>query len=142
MCGNQSCVGRCVRRFVKARSGVAAIEFALLAPVLLLFVLGTFATSWAFHGVSSVNFALEQTSRTLQLNPNLKVADLQKTIDSKLTKFGKQPVTLSLTSETDAYGSTIAHVTAQYVFEVDIPFMTTFNVDYGRTITVILAVPV
>jgi len=46
-----------------------------------------------------------------------------------LGKLGKQPMKLTLASGTDAYGSTIAHLTAQYTFVIDIPFVNTFDID-------------
>lgn len=108
-------------RLVGCQSGAAAIEFAILMPVLVLFLLGTFATSWAIHGVSSVNYALEQTGRMLRLDPELDVAALQAAIDDKLSRLGKQVVTISLTHEELDGTADIAHISAQYDFPIKIP---------------------
>jgi Flp pilus assembly protein TadG len=126
--------------FGRCASGAAAIEFAILMPVLVLFIVGTFAVSWAIHGVSSVNYALEQTSRMLQLDRTVSVSSLQSAINAKLASLGKQQVTLTLTHEAPAGDTDIAHVTARYDFPVRVPLLTTWSLTFQRTATVILSV--
>jgi hypothetical protein len=110
-------------------------------PVLLLFLTGAFVISWAIHGVSSVNYALEQTGRMLQLDPALDVTALQTAIDDKLSHLGKQAVTLSLSHEDPDGTVDIAHITAQYDFPIKIPMLPAYSISYQRTTTVVLPVP-
>ena len=131
----------CTRGFLCNTSGVAAIEFALILPVLLLLVVGTYAAGWAMHGVSSVDFALDRTVRVLQLKPTLTLKDLQTAIDATLKDLGNQPVTLSLSTKTDTYGTQLAEIKATYLFKLDIPLLESMNLNYQRTATVVLTVP-
>ena len=130
-----------LRSFVGGRSGAAAIEFALICPALVLFILGTYAVGWAMHGVSSVDFALDRTARVLQLKPTLKTSELQKAIESVLKELGDQKVSVTMSTKTDTYGTQLAELTANYAFAVAIPFLETFKFNYQRTATVVLTVP-
>lgn len=52
-----------IRRFVDDRRGVAAIEFALLAPAFLMLLVGTMTMSILFFTASSLHFATEAAAR-------------------------------------------------------------------------------
>jgi len=41
------------------------LEFALIAPFLIMLLLGIFAFGWAMNSVSSVRYTLETSSRPL-----------------------------------------------------------------------------
>ena len=139
--GNASTSVLALRSFVRGRSGAAAIEFALICPVLVMFILGTYAAGWAMHGVSSVDFALDRTARVLQLKPTLNTAELQKSIESVLKELGDQKVSVTMSTKTDAYGTQLAELTANYAFAIAIPFLETVTLNYQRTATVVLTVP-
>jgi Flp pilus assembly protein TadG len=59
------------RAFCSDCDGGAAIEFAILGPALLLFIIGILVCGWTFHSVSSVRYALAEAGRALQMNPDL-----------------------------------------------------------------------
>ena len=130
-----------LRSFVRGRSGAAAVEFAFIFPALVLFILGTYAVGWAMHGVSSVDFALDRTARVLQLKPTLNTAELQMSIESVLKELGDQKVSVTMSTKTDAYGTQLAELTANYAFAIAIPFLETVTLNYQRTATVVLTVP-
>ena len=126
--------------FLHCASGVAAIEFAIILPVLVMLIFGTFATGWAMHRVSSVDYALEQTSRSLQLNPSLSQSALQTLLDEDLDNYGNEEVTLAMEVAKDSYGSNVAHLTATYAYEITIPLVTSYKGTITRTSDVFLAV--
>ncbi len=49
-------------------SGSAAVEFALVAPVLILLIMGIIAFGWVFWTQNSFQFAVEQASRCAAIN--------------------------------------------------------------------------
>ena len=51
------------RAFARDRSGIAAIEFALLAPAFLMLLIGTITMAMLFFTISSLNFATEAAAR-------------------------------------------------------------------------------
>lgn len=50
-------------RFACDQRGVAAIEFALLAPAFLMLLVGTMSMSIVFFTISSLNFAVDAAAR-------------------------------------------------------------------------------
>jgi Flp pilus assembly protein TadG len=107
----------------RSTSGAVAVEFALVFPLLVVFVLGIYAVGSVMHSISSVRYALEETGRMLQMDSSLTQEDLQTAIDQKLAYYGKQAVTLTKTVDTDSYGSSVAHLTATYPYYIAVPFI-------------------
>lgn len=92
------------------------------------------------HCISSVRYALEETARTLQMNPKLTQSDLQKAIDIKLVNYGKQAVTLTMTVQKNETGSDIARLTASYPYMIAIPFIPRYNGAYQQTVDLFLVI--
>lgn len=132
--------GRRLFKLWRCSSGVAAVEFAFVFPLLLIFMLGIYTVGSVMHCMSSVRYALEETARTLQLNPKLTVSDLQKTIDQRLTNFGKQAVTLTMSVQKDATGSDIARLTASYPYLIAIPFIPRYEGAYRQSVDIFLVI--
>lgn len=129
-----------LRSLSRCRSGVAAIEFAFVFPLLIMLVLGIYVTGSVMHSISSVGFALEETARMLQMNPKLTQSELQSAIDKKLGSLGNQAVTVGMTIETDSYGSKIARLTASYPYTVAVPFIPEYEGAYQQTSEVFLVI--
>ena len=132
---------RLLRGLGNCQSGIAAIEFALLFPVLLLFLLGTYAVGLAMHNISSVNYALEQTARILALKTDKTESQLQESFAQNLASLGKQAATLTKSVTKDASGSDVALLTATYSYSINIPFVAAYTATYSKTANVFLAVP-
>jgi Flp pilus assembly protein TadG len=117
-----------------------AVEFAFVFPVLIVFILGIFAVGSVMHSISSVKYALEETARMLQMNKSLTQSDLQAAIDQKLTSYGKQAVTLTVTVDKDGFGSSVAHLTATYPYQIAIPFVPKYEGAYQLTSEVFMVI--
>ena len=52
-----------IRSFIADRRGIAAIEFALLAPALLMLLVGTMTMSILFFTATSLHFAAQAAAR-------------------------------------------------------------------------------
>lgn len=130
----------CLRRLSRCEAGVAAVEFALVLPLLIIFLIGIYAAGSLMHSVSSVSYALEDTARMLQMNSKLTEKDLQAALDKKLGSFGRQEVTLAMTVDKDSYGSSIARLTASYPYTLAIPFIPEYEGAYRQSVEVFLVI--
>ena len=133
-------ISRALGRFIACRSAAAAIEFAMVFPLLVVLLFGTFAVGWSMHCISSVEYALEQTSRALQLDPTLNLASLQALLDKDLDALGNQPVKLTMATAKDTYGSNVAHLTVTYTYHIEVPLVAKYSDTITRTSDVFLTV--
>jgi Flp pilus assembly protein TadG len=115
------------RRFAGDRSGGAALEFALLGPVVLMFIIGFFQVAWAMYCASSVRYALHNSARALVLNPSMSSSDFQNLVRSAVTPLAAENVSVSLTTTSPSSGLQLSQATATYNYQIVIPFMPTYN---------------
>jgi Flp pilus assembly protein TadG len=110
-------------------------------PVLVIFVLATYGFGLAAHHVSSVSYALEDTARTLLLNPALTQSQLQTVLNGKLAPLGNTTVSLTKSLAKGVGDSDIAVLTVTYNFTIKVPFITTYSGSFSRSTNVFLTVP-
>jgi Flp pilus assembly protein TadG len=126
-----------LRAFTGDRSGVSAIEFALVSPVLLLLVSGLAQFAWVQHCTSSLRYALSSASRTLTLDPTVTQASLQTDVKARLADADPN-VKVTLTFVTNASGK-IATATGVYDKSIALPLLPAIPIHYQTT--VVTAVP-
>ena len=120
--------------------GTVAVEFAMVFPLLIVMLLGIYSVGAVMNSISTVRFALEETARVLQMNPDLAESDLQEIIDEKLAGYGSQSVTLTMSVEEDGFGSDVAHLTASFPFTLAIPYIPTFEGAYDQSVEIFLVI--
>ena len=118
------------------RSGGAGIEFALVAPFLIMILFGVFAFGWSMNTISSVRYALEASARSLQLNNTLTQADIQAVAKQKLQALGLQNVNVTITTDPASGGFRMAHVNASYAFVINFPYFSDYQINYTTSVTV------
>jgi Flp pilus assembly protein TadG len=59
-----------LRRLGTARNGAAAVEFAIIAPALVMLLLGIMETGRAMWTQNALNFAVEQAARCAAIDQN------------------------------------------------------------------------
>ncbi|MBZ9710183.1 pilus assembly protein [Mesorhizobium sp. ESP7-2] len=118
------------------RSGGAALEFALIAPFLIMLLFGIFAFGWSMNSASSVRYTLEASARSLQLNNTLTQADIQAIATQKLLALGLKDVNVTIATDPASGGFRMAHLTATYAFVIDFPYFNAFPINYATTVTV------
>lgn len=125
------------RRRLGDQSGATALEFAILAPMLLTFILGLVQLGWALHCGSSVRWALETSSRTILTNPNATQSALR---DAMLARLGDvtaaNTVAVSLVTDTSDPNAKVKRATATYSYPLSIPFVPSANLNFSATTTV------
>jgi Flp pilus assembly protein TadG len=115
------------RRYLCDRRGGAALEFAMLGPVFLMFIIGFFQVAWAMYCASSVRYALHNSARALVLNPSMSQTDFQTMVMSAVTPLAAQNVTITLTKTSPGSGLQLSTATATYNYQIVIPFTPTYN---------------
>jgi len=127
------------RRRRGGESGAAALEFALLAPLLFAFLFGTFELGWAMHCGASVRFAIEQASRALIIDPNTSASQIQATAQARLTGLPIDGLSVSLANE-NVSGEPIVRVSWQYSYSMALPYVPTASFHFDSSTVVPLPV--
>ena len=110
--------------------GASAVEFALVAPVFIMFLLGIIELGRALYFASSVQWAVERASRTVAINPAVTQSQLYTSVQQYLGPINNPEITLNLTIDSSGI-ITVAHVTSQYVHTVEIPFVPSFTITFS-----------
>ena len=127
---------RIISRWRRDTSGGAGLEFALIAPFLIMLLFGIFAFGWSFNSISTVRYTLETSSRALQLNNTLTQSQIQAIATQKLLALGLKNVTVTIVVDPASGGFKMAHLTASYAFVIEFPYFDQYPIYYATTVTV------
>lgn len=119
--------------------GATVVEFAIVAPVMLMMLFGIFQFGWMQHSLSNVRHAVDRASRALVLDPELTQPALQTIVTSHLAGTANPDVTVTLT-KAEVDGGEIANLSTAYVVEFGVPGLATFSVPYKVNVTTVLRV--
>ena len=107
---------RCkLRRTLFDRSATAAVEFAMTAPALLLFLLGIVESGRALWTGSVLQFATEQASRYALANPTATDSQITSVATGQLPSVDSTKVTITITRDS-VNGVNFLTVNASYSF--------------------------
>lgn len=116
------------RRFLRQRDGVAIIEFAMLMPVLLLALFGTFAIGHYYFERDNLRDVLRGASRSAMLSNADTSAAIREKFVTKLTDAGIDATKLTVSLVSDPSGN-VAKVMLPWTMEVSIPMMDPLTMD-------------
>ena len=122
--------------WLRDRSGGAGLEFALIAPFLVMLLFAIFAFGWSFNAVSTVRYTLETSARALQLNNTLTQSQIQAIATQKLLALGLKNVVVTIATDPASGGFKMAHLTASYAFVIEFPYFDQYPINYATTVTV------
>jgi Flp pilus assembly protein TadG len=115
------------RRIVRAArsdSGATMVEFALVSPALLVFLLGVFQLAWALHCAASVRWSLETNARSLLLNPATTADQLKSAMLSQLNGVADtQNITVSLAADNTTPNAPMTRASSVYQTHLSIPLL-------------------
>jgi Flp pilus assembly protein TadG len=126
------------RRFTRDDSGSAAVEFSLVAPVFITFLLAIIFGGWAAYTTNNVHHALAKSARVLQLKPTTTKEELQKYLRDNL-QIGNdeaEQVTVELSFETVNSTTKLAHTTATFPLTLNLPLLGKYSIVYSTSMTV------
>jgi len=107
------------RSATKDNRGAVTVEFAIAAPVFLIFVMGLIDFGRLYWIKSTMQFAVEQTARYAMVNPSVATGDLETYAEGESTIDG---ITFSATTSASG-GINFRTITANYTFSFLIPIV-------------------
>jgi Flp pilus assembly protein TadG len=122
-------------RFRRDRSGATVLEFAIVSPVLFVFLFGIFNVGVAFYSGAAVRNAVQRASRTLIANPDTTASQLKSSAQAMLVNVPVQSLTLSITQETVG-AATLQRVNWTYRYPVSIPLIPDQVFDFSSSLIV------
>lgn len=117
-------VCRLISRLRKSDGGVAAVEFAILSPLLIIMIVGVMETGRMLYTRASLQSGLEVAGRYAMVHPNATESELVEVAygDLKIKGSGGEDPTFSADTETVG-GQDFLVLTATLSHQVLIPLM-------------------
>lgn len=101
-------------KFIKGRTGSSIIEFAIGAPVFLLFMFGIMEMGFILWNLTSLNFAVSQAARYAYVTPNVTQDAIISYAKAQITPISN--VTISATVVSKSYADITGTVPYTFVF--------------------------
>lgn len=113
-----------VARLRRCRRGTAAIEFAFVAPVFLIMVMGIFEMGRAMWIKATMQYALEETARYAIVNASASTATLESYAAAKISGIFINSGAVTVSASTSISGGvTYMLITASYPFNTLVPIV-------------------
>jgi Flp pilus assembly protein TadG len=122
--------------------GATALEFAMVAPVLIVLLIGVFNLGYALYCGAAVRHAVQQSSRALLFDPNITASAFKATVTSKLDGIPVANLTVAIGSESVTQTQQLKRITWTYDYMVCAPFMPSEELAMGSSLTVPLPPPI
>lgn len=114
------------QRWLACRAGTSAVEFAMIAPLMLLMTFAIIQFGIAFHKGSSVQWASERVLRMVMVDSSVTEADLQAQMDAELADLAGG-LEVEVGYVVDSSGTIpVGRMTVDYAYPVTLPGITTF----------------
>ena len=121
----------------RSESGATAVEFALVIPVFLTLLIGTFQVAWVLHCASTVQYALEKSARSLLLDPTITEAQLKSAVLAKLSGMvDTTKVAVTLVTDTSTAGAPVLRASSTYQPTLSIPMVADWSMTLRSTTVV------
>ncbi|WOI53012.1 TadE/TadG family type IV pilus assembly protein [Parvularcula sp. LCG005] len=88
-----------MRRFLRQTDGISAVEFSIVAPIFIIFMLWFFDVSYSLYVKNSFHHAVGTVARGVYLDPATAEAEIKEDMDEWIEKFGEEVIT-TITTET------------------------------------------
>lgn len=104
-------------------SGASAVEFGMIAPLLIILLFGVFHMGWALHCASSVRYALEESARALSIDPDITAAEVEAAMRARLEDFADPEISVTISEDSTVPGLRITNLHATYVHILAAPLL-------------------
>ena len=116
-------------RVRKAEAGSTAVEFAIVAPVLIGFLFVIVYVGKMYFDTQTLQTAVESAGRMIALNSSVTQDQLKTAIQNSIGVIGSPTITVSYTTTTIS-GQSVGHLTATMTRSYTVPLVTTYNMTY------------
>lgn len=120
-------------RFGKARSGATAVEFAMTAPVLLLFIYGMLELARGMFTQAVLIYSVQEASRYAAAHSTSTVEQITAVVQSSIIGIDPDPIQLTVTPVVNADNTRLVTVTITYVFTTLLPLFGVSSVTLDAT---------
>lgn len=110
-----------LRRLIRCKRAATAVEFAILLPVLLAFILGIMEFGRAMWIKQSLQYAVENASRMAMVDSSMSNSAISSAVTANFPGTGGSPVVVVSTS------STQVNISASYDFTFVVPDLLPFG---------------
>lgn len=103
-------------------SGAAAVEFAMIAPVLFTCICGIVMLGLAYYEGATVQWSLERVLRASMVDPDVTAEDVEAALNEELEAIGSPEIDFSYVVD-DSGSVPVAVATANYEVPLHVPFV-------------------
>lgn len=124
------------RRALRREDGATAVEFALIAPILLSMVLMALQIGLALHKGNTVQWAINKAARAALLDTTLDEEGIQNYIDARI-KTIDSTASVDIKYEVTTVGAAaLGTISGTYYHNVDVPFFPSFKAKFDVDVSV------
>jgi Flp pilus assembly protein TadG len=120
-------ITRRVRSFLKDKSGVAAVDVALMLPLFIVIIFATIEFGRGLKAWNDMNHALGKAVRVVYLHPDETPTQIEALVKAYLLKYGVGAVAVTATSTTIS-GTPHMKIEVDFPFTLLIPFSSISNI--------------
>jgi len=124
------------RGIIADRGGATALEFAILAPVLIMMLIGIFNVGYAMYCGSAVRNAVQRSARVLVATPSTTAATLTQSAEAMLVDVPVNNLTLTITTEQVTAAEQIKRVSWTYNYDLWIPLINAQSLSFNSSMVV------
>jgi Flp pilus assembly pilin Flp len=110
------------RSLARHDGGAAAVEFAMIAPVLFTCICGILMLGMAYYEGATVQWSLERVLRAAMVDPETTAEDVETALNEQLEAIGSPEIDFAYVID-DSGSVPVAVATANYEVPVHVPFM-------------------
>lgn len=127
-----------LRRFIKNIKGATAVEFAIVLPIFLSFVLGTFEVAHAVYSQGVMRFAIQEIARTIMVDSNLSPSDVEIAVNAKLSGLNVADIVDITATQVDNEDTTeTLTLFVSYKYDFEVPLVATIPLVFDSKTSVI-----
>lgn len=118
------------RRWRGETGGASALEFAIIAPALILLIFGIMQLGLAMNRGASVQWAADQAARQVMLNPAVTESQLRSVVEARLAELSDN-FTVQVSYSVDQSGPVkLGRLVVDYDHAVAIPMLEIFTAHF------------
>lgn len=121
---------------LRREDGATAIEFALIAPVLMSMVLMTLQIGLALHKGNTVQWAINKAARAALLDTTLNEDGIQDYIDARIKTIDSNS-SIEISYDVTTVGTVaLGTISGTYYHDIDVPFLPAFTAKFDIDVSV------